>query len=209
MSAAAAQERAKELYIKAKGTLSLTQIGKLVDRDASQISRWKNASGWDDEIAGHGLDAVVGFDTTAAEKVLSEIAWGSPDPLSMEEVEKIMTVIYKGFLRQLMEKTLYGGISITNFYQADQFMGRIEAIIRRIQGEPDETIKHIHEGEAVPGSEDDNAAIKEGYSRFAALARERKLRQLQSNEDMTADMIIKDRETTIDVLDIGDDDEVE
>lgn len=210
ISATAAQERAQELFIDSKGQLSLTQIGKLVDRDVSQISRWKNAGGWENEVAGRGMDAAVGYDTAEAEKILKEIAWGSADPLSMAEVEQIMTVIYKGFLRQLMEQTLYGGIKISNFYQADQFMGRIEAIIRRIQGEPDETIKHIHESESVPGSEDDGAAITESYSRFAALARSRRLRQLQAGEDMVEGSIIEDRDTTIDVTDIaGDDDVVE
>lgn len=208
ISAAAAQERAKALFIESKGTLSLTQIGKIVDRDASQISRWKNAGGWDDEIAGRGMDAAVGFDTEEAEKVLTGIDWGSPDPLSMDEMNDIMTVIYKGFLRQLLEQTLFGGIKIQNFYQADQFMGRIEAIIRRIQGDPDETIKHIHEGEPMPGSEDDDAAIREGYSRFAALARERKMRQLQAGEDMIEGTIIEDRSTTIDIMDVQGDDEV-
>jgi hypothetical protein len=150
---------------------------------------------------------MVGFDTAEAEEILARIAWGSPDPLSMVEVEQIMTVIYKGFLRQLMEQTLYGGIKISNFYQADQFMGRIESIIRRIQGEPDETIKHIHETEPVPGSEDDESAIKEGYSRFAALARMRKLRQLQAGEDMIEGTIIEDHDTTIDTMDVVGDDE--
>jgi hypothetical protein len=204
ISAAAARQKAKELYIESNGTLSLTQIGTLVGRDNSQISRWKTADGWDDEIAGHGMDAVTGFDMAAAEKVLADIDWGSPDPLTMEEVEQIMTVIYKGFLRQLMQKTMYGNINITNFYQADQFMGRIEAIIRRIQGEPDETVKHVHEIEPVPGSEDDGAAIKEGYSRFAALARMRKLRQLQQGEDMVETVLIEDKDTTV-----GDDEPVE
>ena len=189
--------------------MSLTEIGRIVGRDNSQISRWKAAAGdWDSEIAGQGMDALVGFDQTEALKVLTDIHWGSPDPLTMSEVEDIMTVIYKGFLRQLMEQTLMGGLKITNFYQADQFMGRIEAIIRRIQGDPDETIKHIHESEPVPGSEDDDKAIKEGYSRFAALARMRRMRQLQAGEDMLEGTIIADQDTTIDAIDVAGDDDI-
>lgn len=189
--------------------MSLTRIGEIVGRDNSQISRWKAAAGdWDSEIAGQGMDTLVGFDQTEALKVLTDTDWGSPNPLTMVEVEDIMTVIYKGFLRQLMEQTLCGGLKITNFYQADQFMGRIEAIIRRIQGEPDETIKHIHESEPVPGSEDDIPAIREGYSRFAAIARIRKQRQLQAGEDMIEGSIITDRDTTIDAVDVAGDDEL-
>lgn len=183
MSAETAQAKAKALFLESKGQMANKEIARLVGRDPAQITRWKESGGWHKEVADHAIDGMVGLDVEEAEKILAKIAWTSPEPLTMEEINEIMTVIYKGFLRQLLMKTVYGGINISNFYQADQFMARIEATIRRIQGEPDETIKHVHEVEQIPGAAEDDDAIIQGMKRMKALARNRKRRQLQAGED--------------------------
>jgi len=183
MSPETAQAKAKELFLESRGQMPNKEIARIVGRDPAQVSRWKEKGGWNEELADHAIDGMVGLGDGEGEKVLDRINWNSPEPLDMAEVDDIMTVIYKGFLRQLLQKTLYGGITITNFYQADQFMARIEATIRRIQGDPDETIKHVHEIESIPGAEKDDDSIIESVKRMKALARNRRRRQLQAGED--------------------------
>lgn len=172
--------------------MSLTEIGRQVGRDQAQISRWKEAGAWDESLADQAIDGLVGLDIEKAEKVLDEIDWASPTPLEMSEINDIMTVIYKMFLRQLLQKTVYGGINISNFYQADQFMARIEATIRRIQGEPDQTIEHKVTVEQIPGAEADDDAIIQGMKRMHALRKNRERRALQAGEDTVNIVLIEE-----------------
>lgn len=183
MSPEEAQAQAKALYLRMKGQISLKEIGRNVGRDPAQISRWRDKGDWDEDLADHAFDSMVGLDIEKAERVLEDIDWASPNPLEMSEMNDIMTVIYKGFLRQLLQKTIYGGINISNFYQADQFMARIEATIRRIQGDPDTTIEHKVTVEQIPGAEMDDDAIIQGMKRMRALAKNRRRRMLQAGED--------------------------
>jgi len=199
MSAAKAQETAKALFLESGGQMTNVEIGRRVGRDDAQVCRWKNAGEWENDLADHALSGMVGFDVEEAEKVMERINWGSPDPLEMGEITDIMTIIYKGFLYQLMNKILHGGININNFYQADQFMGRIEATIRRVQGEPDETVKHIHELEEMPGAEKDDEAIVQGMKRMHDLMRMRRRRALQAGEDMIDTQLITDEDTSVDL----------
>lgn len=187
-----AKAQAKALYLRTKGQMSLREIGRLVGRDPAQVSRWKDKGDWDVDLADHGVDSMIGLDLEKAEKVLEEIDWASPDPLEMSEINDIMTVIYKGFLRQLLQKTIYGGINISNFYQADQFMARIEATIRRIQGDPDQTIEHKVTVEQIPGAELDDDAIIQGMKRMKALAENRRRRMLQAGEDTVNIVLIEE-----------------
>ncbi len=197
MSAQKAREAGKALFIQSKGQMTNAEIARRVDRDDAQISRWKKADCWEDELVGQAI-GLSDLDLEEVERVMDNINWASPDPLGMDEINSIMTIIYKGFLRQLMRKIIYGGININNFYQADQFMGRIEATIRRIQGDPDVNIKHIHEIEEMPGAEKDDDAIIHGMKRMHALMEQRKRRALQAGEDMVDIELITDGDTLID-----------
>lgn len=175
--------------------MSLTEIARQVGRDPAQVSRWKLKGAWDESLADHAIDGMVGLDIEESEKVLERLDWASPNPFEMAEINDIMTLIYKGFLRQLLMKTIYGGINISNFYQADQFMARIEATIRRIQGEPDQTIEHKVTVEQIPGAEQDDDAIIQGMKRMQALAKNRKRRALSANED-TVNIVLIEEEIT-------------
>lgn len=190
---------AKKLFLDSQGQMSNAEVARQVGKDPAQISRWRSKGDWDKELADHVIGGMIGLDVEDAKRVLDNINWGSPDPLEMDEINNIMTIIYKGFLYQLMRKVIFGGININNFYQADQFMGRIEATIRRIQGEPDVNVKHTHEIEDMPGAEKDDDAIIQGMKRMRDLMEQRKRRALQAGEDMIDTELITDQETSIDM----------